>query len=90
MVSKTKNLPPRNRRQDVRREISRGSRRMINPFVRFPATAGAFLGVAMTPLVLLLSKPQSEQFAAVLLAFIGAIYIGFGLQTGSRTQIVIE
>ena len=33
---------------------------------------------------------QSEQFAAVLLAVIGAIYVGFGLQTGNRMQIVTE
>jgi len=35
-------------------------------------------------------KTQSEQFTAVLLAFIGAIYVGFGLQTGTRTQIITE
>jgi hypothetical protein len=39
---------------------------------------------------LLLSKTQSEQFAALLLAVIGAIYIGFSLQKGNRFQIVTE
>jgi hypothetical protein len=59
---------------------------MVNIFVRSPASSGAFLAVATTPLLLLLSKTKSEQFAAVLLAFIGAIYVGFGLQTGTRTR----
>jgi hypothetical protein len=63
---------------------------MVNIFVRSPASSGAFLAVATTPLLLLLSKTKSEQFAAVLLAFIGAIYVGFGLQTGTRTQIITE
>ncbi len=48
------------------------------------------VAVATIPLNLLLSKAQSEQFAAVLLAFIGAIYVGFGLQTGTRPQIITE
>jgi hypothetical protein len=51
---------------------------------------GGLVVIAMTPLLLLLPKRQSEQFAAVLVAFIGAIYAGFGLQSGTRTQIVIE
>jgi len=63
---------------------------MVNPFVRSPALSGAVLAVATTPLLLLLSKTHSEQFAAMLLAVIGAIYIGFGLQTGTRTQIITE
>jgi hypothetical protein len=33
---------------------------------------------------------HSEQFAAVLLVAIGAIYIGFGLQTGKSSQILVE
>jgi hypothetical protein len=63
---------------------------MINPFVQYPAFSGGLVAIAMTPLLLLLPKPQSEQFAAVLVAFIGAIYAGFGMQTGTRAQIVIE
>jgi hypothetical protein len=35
-------------------------------------------------------KDAIEQFAAVLLAFIGAFYVGFGLQTGTRAQIITE
>jgi hypothetical protein len=72
------------------KRAAHGSSLMVNIFVRSPASSGAFLAVAMTPLLLLLSKTQSEQFAAVLLAFIGAIYVGFGLQTGTRTQIITE
>ena len=68
----------------------RGSSLMVNVVVRSPASSGAFLAVAMTPLLLLLSKTQSEQFAAVLLAFIGAICVGFGLQTGTCAQIITE
>jgi hypothetical protein len=63
---------------------------MTISFARSPASIGAQLAVATIPLHLLLTKTQSEQFAAVLLAVIGAIYIGFGLQLGSRHQIVTE
>jgi hypothetical protein len=59
-------------------------------FARSPAAIGALLAVATLPLHLLFSRMHSEQFAAVLLAAIGAIYAGFGLQTGNRTQIAIE
>ena len=51
---------------------------------------GALLAVATIPLHLLLSKTQSEQFAAVLLAACGAIYIGFSLQKGNLAQIATE
>jgi hypothetical protein len=51
---------------------------MTISFARSPAGIGAQLAVATIPLHLLLTKTQSEQFAAVLLAVIGAIYIGFG------------
>jgi hypothetical protein len=37
-----------------------------------------------------LSKAHSEQFAAVLLAMMGAIYAGFGLQEGNSSQILAE
>lgn len=57
---------------------------------RSPAAIGAALAVATIPFHLLLSKTQSEQFAAMILAVIGAIYVGFGLQTGNRAQIAME
>ena len=64
---------------------------MTNSFARSPAAAvGALLAVATIPLLLLLTKTQSEQFAAVILAVMGAIYVGFGLQKGTRAQIVTE
>jgi hypothetical protein len=64
---------------------------MTNSFARSPAAAiGALLAVATIPLHLLFSKMQSEQFAAVLLAVTGAIYVGFGLQKGSLSQILAE
>jgi hypothetical protein len=63
---------------------------MTFSFARSPAGIGAQLAVATIPLHLLLTKTQSEQFAAVLLAVIGAIYIGFSLQQGSRRQIATE
>ena len=51
-------------------------RHMTNSFARSPAAAvGALLAVATIPLLLLLTKTQSEQFAAMILAAMGAIYI---------------
>lgn len=55
-----------------------------------PAAIGAILAIATIPLHLFLSKTHSEQFAAVLLAMMGAIYAGFGLQEGSLFQILAE
>lgn len=64
---------------------------MTNSFLRSPAAAiGALLGAATIPLNLLFSQTQSEQFAAVILAMMGAIYLGFSLQTGTRSQIATE
>jgi hypothetical protein len=63
---------------------------MANLLTWLPVTIGAVLAIAMIPLHLLVSKTQSEQFAALLLAAIGAIYVEFGQQTGSRAQIVME
>jgi hypothetical protein len=64
---------------------------MTNSFARSPAAAiGALLAAATIPLNLLLSRTQPEQFAAVLLAVIGAIYIGFSLQKGTRAHIATE
>jgi hypothetical protein len=65
--------------------------RVTNSFARSPAAAvGALIAVATIPFLLLLTKAQSEQFAAMILAAMGAIYIGFGLQKGSRAQIATE
>jgi hypothetical protein len=63
---------------------------MANFFTGPPATIGAILGIATIPLHLYLSQEHSEQFAAVLLAGCGAIYIGFGLQKGNQSQIATE
>jgi hypothetical protein len=63
---------------------------MANFLTRSPAAIGAALSVAMFPLHLFFSQTQSEQFVAVLLAAIGVIYVGFGLQTGNRARIVTE
>jgi hypothetical protein len=63
---------------------------MTISFARSPAGIGALLAVATIPLHLLLTKTQSEQFAALLLAVIGAIYIGFSVQKGTRPQIATE
>jgi hypothetical protein len=51
---------------------------MANFIVGRPAAIGAALAIATIPLHLFLSKAHSEQFAAVLLAMMGAIYAGFG------------
>ncbi len=51
------------------------------------AAIGALLAAATIPLHLLLSKTQSEQFAAVLFAVTGAIYVGFSLQKGIRARL---
>jgi hypothetical protein len=64
---------------------------MANFFTGLPAAAiGASLAIATVPLRLYLSLAQSEQFAAVLPGCCGAIYIGFGLQTGNQSQIATE
>ena len=59
---------------------------MTNFLVGPPAASGAVLAIATVPLHLILSKPHSKQFAAV----IGAIYVGLGLQKGNRPQIATE
>ncbi len=63
---------------------------MANFVAGRPAAIGAILAIATIPLHLFLSKAHSEQFAAVLLATMGAIYAGFGLQKGSLFQILAE
>jgi len=63
---------------------------MANFLTRLPAAIGAVLAIATIPLHMLISKTQAEQFSAVLLAAIGAIYVGFGLQTGNCARIVTD
>lgn len=63
---------------------------MANFFAGPPAAIGAILAIATVPLHLVLSKLHSEQFAALLLAVMGAIYAGFALQKGSVSQIAAE
>ena len=64
---------------------------MTNSFARSPAAAiGALLAMATIPLHLLLSKTQSEKFAAELIAVTSAIYVGFSLQKGNLAQIATE
>ncbi|MBO0733207.1 MAG: hypothetical protein J2P49_02590 [Methylocapsa sp.] len=55
-----------------------------------PAAIGAALAIALVPRSLLLSKPHLQQFAALLLAVMGAIYAGFALQKGNLSQIAVE
>jgi short chain dehydrogenase len=68
----------------------RRQRSMANFLVGPPAAIGAVLAIATIPLHLFLSKAHSEQFAALLLACMGAIYAGFGLQKGNSSQIAAE
>jgi chromate transport protein ChrA len=63
---------------------------MANFLVRPAAAIGAMLAIATIPLHLYLSKPHSEQFSAVLLAGVGAVCVGFGLQKGNRSQMATE
>jgi hypothetical protein len=63
---------------------------MANFLVRPAAAIGAMLAITTIPLHLYLSKPHSEQFSAVLLAGVGAVYVGFGLQKGNRSQMALR
>ena len=63
---------------------------MANFFTRPPAAIGAMLAIATVPLHMFLSKLHSQQFAALLLAVMGAIYAGFALQKGNLSQIATE
>ncbi|WP_051952792.1 DUF6010 family protein [Methylocapsa aurea] len=67
-----------------------GGALVANSFARSPAMIGGLASVATIPAHFFLSKLQSEQFACVLLAAIGAIYVGFALQRGSLSQIATE
>jgi hypothetical protein len=60
---------------------------VANFFTGQPAAIGAVLAIATVPLNLLLSK---EQFDALLLAAMGAIYARFALQKGNLSQIAAE
>jgi len=55
-----------------------------------PALIGGVLSIGSLPMHLILSHLHSVQLAAMLLAVIGAIYVGFALQRGSTPQIVVE
>ena len=54
------------------------------------ATIGGGLALATLPLHLLLSHNNSVVLAGLLLAAIGAIYIGFGLRDGRLGNVTIE
>tara|TARA_R110002124_G_scaffold133955_7_gene296581 strand:- start:3197 stop:3610 length:414 start_codon:yes stop_codon:yes gene_type:complete len=51
---------------------------------------GAVLSLASLPLHLLISHTQSVQLSSIIIAVIGAIYVGFALQLGSIRQIIVE
>lgn len=63
---------------------------MANFLTGRPAAIGAALAIVTVPPHLLFTKLQSEQFVAVLLACMGAIYAGFALQKGNLSQIAAE
>lgn len=54
------------------------------------AGIGGMLALASLPLHVILDRPASEQVAAIMLAAIGAIYIGFALQDGRLRTVQIE
>jgi len=54
------------------------------------ATVGAVLALATLPLHLWLSHAHSVVLAALLVAAIGAIYIGFGLRDGRPGIVTLE
>ena len=70
--------------------FGQGLRNVADFFTGRPAAIGAMLAIATVPLHLFLTKLQSEQFAALLLACMGAIYAGFALQKGNLSQIAAE
>ncbi|MBB4858599.1 hypothetical protein HNO88_001925 [Novosphingobium chloroacetimidivorans] len=53
------------------------------------ALVGIVLSLATLPLHLVLDTRQSVDISAVVVAVIGAIYVGFALQRGSIKQIVV-
>lgn len=58
--------------------------------VATPAAIGIGLSLASLPLHLWLPHALSVQLAALVLAAVFAIYVGFALQTGTRRQMVLE
>ena len=54
------------------------------------AFAGIVLSLATLPIHLLLDPQRSVEISAVVVAMIGAIYIGFALQKGTVRQIAVE
>ncbi|MFZ2871185.1 DUF6010 family protein [Zavarzinia sp.] len=55
-----------------------------------PSMVGIGLSLATLPLHLLIAHEQSVELAAVMVAMIGAIYVGFAIQAGSVRQIAVE
>ncbi|MDF0489940.1 hypothetical protein PX554_17530 [Sphingomonas sp. H39-1-10] len=51
---------------------------------------GIVLSLATLPLHLVLDARQSVDLSAIVVAVIGAIYVGFALQRGSVVQTVAE
>lgn len=63
---------------------------MTNLSFPSPSLIGIMLSLASLPLHFLLGKTHSIQLASIILAVIGAIYVGFALQKGSIRQILVE
>jgi hypothetical protein len=55
-----------------------------------PSMIGIGLSLATLPLHLLIDHRYSVELAAVMVAVIGAIYVGFAIQAGSVRQIAVE
>lgn len=55
-----------------------------------PSMIGIGLSLATLPLHLLIDHDHSVELAAVMVAVIGAIYVGFAIQAGSVRQIAVE
>lgn len=55
-----------------------------------PGLIGGGLALASLPLHMALSHALSVELAAVLVAAIGAIYVGFALQRGTMRQMIVE
>lgn len=54
------------------------------------AAVGLGLAVLMVAPLVFLSKPAGLQFLAVLIGFVGAIYFGFAIASGTVTDLVVE
>lgn len=55
-----------------------------------PYWTGLLLAAATIPVLLVLSEPLAQQWAALLLAVIGGAYVGFAARDGRRSASVIE